>query len=142
MQNMVTSRSYMQLMKSGIFWFSSPSFLCGLVIALSETDWEEIILPAHFDDGMSLERIHRDILRYLSDNLPQDFSDVGEVSRKILFKSVNYKPRQIEKACKDLESKGFVELFFGFYKNDWASISLTDEGMDYIEVQDDAEDGI
>ena len=91
---------------------------------------------------MSLERIHRDILRYLSDNLPQDFSDVGEVSRKILFKSVNYKPRQIEKACKDLESKGFVELHTGFYKSEWASISITDDGLDYLDCLDGAEGGI
>ncbi|MCW4051108.1 MAG: hypothetical protein NWE89_15405 [Candidatus Bathyarchaeota archaeon] len=88
---------------------------------------------------MSLERVHLEILRYLFDNLPQDFSDTGDVSRKILFKSVNYKPRQIEKACNDLESKGFVELHTGFYKNDWVSISITDEGIDYL---DGAEGGI
>ena len=91
---------------------------------------------------MSLERIHQEILRYLFDNLPQDFSDTGEVSRKILLKSVNYKPRQIENACKDLESKGFVELHTGFYKNDWASISITDDGLDYLECLDGAEGGI
>jgi len=84
---------------------------------------------------MSLERIHQEILKYLYDNLPKGFES-GEISRKVLFKSVNYKPRQIEKACNDLESKGFVELFFGFYKNDWVSISITDDGMDYIEFQD------
>jgi hypothetical protein len=88
---------------------------------------------------MSLERIHQDILRYLSDKLPQDFSDMGDVSRKILFKSVNYKPRQIEKACDDLESRGFVELHTGFYKSEWASISITDDGLDYL---DGAEGGI
>jgi len=86
---------------------------------------------------MSLERIHQDILRYLSDNLPQDFSDMSDVSRKILFKSVNYKPRQIEKACNDLESKGYVELHTGFYKSEWASISITDAGLDYLELLDD-----
>ena len=86
---------------------------------------------------MSLERIHQDILRYLSDNLPQEFSDTGDVSRKILFKSVNYKPRQIEKACDDLESRGFVELHTGFYKSEWASISITDDGLDYLELLDD-----
>ena len=42
---------------------------------------------------MSLERIHREILQFLSDNLPQDFSESGEVSRKILFQSVNFKLR-------------------------------------------------
>jgi len=108
-----------------------------LVTNLSEVDWEEILLPAHFDDGMSLERIHQDILRYLSDNLPQDFSDMGDVSRKILFKSVNYKPRQIEKACDDLESRGFVELHTGFYRSEWASISITEDGLDYLELLDD-----
>ena len=86
---------------------------------------------------MSLERIHQDILRYLSDNLPQDFSDTGDVSRKILFKSVNYKPRQIEKACDDLESRGFVELHTGFYRSEWASISITEDGLDYLELLDD-----
>jgi len=91
---------------------------------------------------MSLERIHQDILRYLSDNLPQAFSDTGDVSRKILFKSVNYKPRQVEKACRDLESKGFVELHTGFYKSDWVSISITDDGLDYLECLDGAEGGI
>ncbi|MBN2335177.1 hypothetical protein JXL21_06415, partial [Candidatus Bathyarchaeota archaeon] len=74
---------------------------------------------------MPLERIHQDILRYLADNLPQDFSDPGDVSRKILFKSVNYKPRQIEKACDELASRGFVELHTGFYRSGWASISVT-----------------
>ena len=82
---------------------------------------------------MSLERIHREILQYLSDNLPQDFSESGEVSRKILFQSVNFKPRQIEKACKELELMGFVELYAGFYKSQWASISITDDGLDYLE---------
>jgi len=82
---------------------------------------------------MSLERVHLEVLRYLYDNLPQDDSDAGYVARKILFKSVNYKPRQIEKACKDLESRGFVRLHSGFYKNEWVSISITDEGLDYLE---------
>ena len=126
----------MQVKKSGTVC-SYYSFSRRLVATLSETDWEEIILPTHFDDGMLLERIHQDILRYLSDNLPQDFSDTGEVSRKILFKSVNYKPRQIEKACDDLESRGFVELHTGFYKSEWASISITDDGLDYLELLDD-----
>ena len=106
---------------------------------LSESDWEEIILSARFDVGMSLERVHQEILRYLYDHLPQDLSDTGEVSRKILFKSVNFKPRQIEKACEDVESKGLVRLHSGFYKNEWTSISITDEGMDYL---DGAEGGI
>jgi len=98
-------------------------------------------LPPHFDVGMSLERIHHEILRYLFDNLSHDFSESGDVSRKVLFKSVNYKPRQIEKACKELESKGFVEFSFGFYKNEWVSISIRDDGMDYIEFKG-AESGI
>ena len=82
---------------------------------------------------MSLERIHREILQFLSDNLPQDFSESGEVSRKILLQSVNFKPRQIEKACKELESRGFVELYTGFYTSQWALISITDDGLDYLE---------
>ena len=82
---------------------------------------------------MSLDRIHVEILRYLSDNMPQDFSDLGKISRKILFKSVNFKQRQVEKACKELETRGFVVLHSGFYKSDWTSISITDEGLDYLE---------
>ena len=105
----------------------------------SERDWEEIKSLAHFDEGMSLERVHLEILRYLYDNLPQDESDMGGVSRKIMFKSVNFKPRQIEKACEDLESKGLVRLHSGFYKSEWMSISITDEGMDYL---DGSEGGI
>ena len=50
-----------------------------------------------------------------------------------MFKSVNFKPRQIEKACEDLESKGLVRLHSGFYKSEWTSISITDEGMDYLD---------
>ncbi len=88
---------------------------------------------------MLLERVHLEILRYLSDNLPLDESDLGDVSRKILFKSVNFKPRQIEKACKDLESKGLVRLHSGFYKREWTSIFITDEGIDNL---DGAEGGI
>ena len=91
---------------------------------------------------MPLERVHLDILRYLSDNLPQDLSEEGEVSRKILFKSVNYKPRQVEKACGELASMGFVELHAGFYRSGWASISVTDDGLDYLDSLDDVEDGI
>jgi len=56
-----------------------------------------------------------------------------------MFKSVNFKPRQIEKACEDLESKGLVRLHSGFYKSEWTSISITDEGMDYL---DGAEGGV
>ena len=85
---------------------------------------------------MLLERVHQDILRYLYDNLPQDESDMGGVSRKILFKSVNFKPRLIEKACEDLESKGLVRLHSGFYKSEWTSISITDEGEDNIDDAD------
>lgn len=88
---------------------------------------------------MLLERVHIEVLRYLFDNLPLDESDMGGVSRKILFKSVNFKPRQIEKACNALESKGLVRLHSGFYKSEWSSISITDEGMDNI---DGAEGGI
>ena len=85
---------------------------------------------------MSLEKIHLEILRLLYDNSPQVFSYTGDVSRKILVKSVNFKPRQIEKACSDLESKGYVYLHTGFYKNDWSSISITDEGIDFLESKE------
>ena len=103
----------------------------------SERDWEEIKSLAHFDVGMSLERVHLEILRYMYDNLPQDDSDTGDVSRKILFKSVNFKPRQIEKACEDLESKGLVRLHSGFYKSEWTSIFITDEGIDNLDGAED-----
>ena len=85
---------------------------------------------------MSLEKIHLDILQLLMDNVPEDFSDTGDISRKILFKSVNYKPRQIEKACDELESRGLVQLHVGFYSKDWSSISITDEGMDLMEPEE------
>jgi len=85
---------------------------------------------------MSLEKIHLDILQLLMDNVPEDFSDTGDISRKILFKSVNYKPRQIEKACDELESRGLVQLHAGFYSKDWSSISITDEGMDLMEPEE------
>ena len=86
---------------------------------------------------MFLEKIHLDILQLLSDNTPQDLFDIGDISRKILFKSVNYKPRQVEKACVELETRGLVQLHAGFYKNEWASISLTDQGIEAIESEDD-----
>ncbi len=86
---------------------------------------------------MSLEKIHLEILQLLMDNVPKDFSDAGDISRKILFKSVNYKPKQIEKACDELESRGFVQFHTGFFKKDWASISITDEGIDLMEPEDD-----
>ena len=90
---------------------------------------------------MPPERIHLDILRYLYDNLPEDLGDLGKVSRKILFKSVNHKQRQVEKACKELEVKGYVEFHLGFYKSEWTAISITDEGLDYLELNG-AERGI
>ena len=86
---------------------------------------------------MSLEKIHLDILQLLIDNTPQDLSVTGDIARKILFKSVNYKPRQIEKACVELETRGLVRLHAGFYKNEWTSISITDPGIDVIEPEDD-----
>jgi predicted transcriptional regulator len=86
---------------------------------------------------MSLEKIHLDILQLLMDNLPEDPSDAGDISRKILFKSVNYKPRQIEKACDELESRGLVQLHAGFFDKDWSSISITDEGMDITDPEED-----
>jgi len=86
---------------------------------------------------MSLEKIHIEILQLLMDNTPQDLSDTGGVSRKILFKSVNYKPRQIEKACTELETRGLVQLHAGFYKNEWTTISITDKGIDTMEPEDD-----
>ena len=85
--------------------------------------------------GMSFEKIHLDILRLLTDNLSEEISDQGDISRKILFKSVNYKPKQIEKACKELKEIGFVELHTGFYKKTWTSISITDEGLDFIDFE-------
>ncbi|MBC8223359.1 hypothetical protein H8E65_02140 [Candidatus Bathyarchaeota archaeon] len=86
---------------------------------------------------MSLEKIHLEILQLLLDNTPQDPSDTGDISRKILFKSVNYKPRQIEKACNELETRGLVRLHAGFYKNEWTSISITDDGLDIMEPEED-----
>ena len=86
---------------------------------------------------MSLEKIHLEILQLLMDNTPQDLSDTGDISRKILFKSVNYKPKQIEKACHELETRGLVQLHAGFYKKDWSSISITDPGIDTIEPEED-----
>jgi len=86
---------------------------------------------------MSLEKIHLEILRLLMDNTPQDLSDTGDISRKIVFKSVNYKPKQIEKACVELETRGLVQLHAGFYKKDWSSISITNKGIDTIEPEDD-----
>ena len=82
---------------------------------------------------MSLEKVHLGVLRYLYDNLPQGEAVSGDISRKVLFKSVNFKPRQIDKACKELEELGYVRFHFGFYKNEWSSINLTDSGMDYFE---------
>ena len=70
------------------------------------------------------------------DNLSEDFSDAGDISRKILFKSVNYKPKQIEKACDELETKGLVQLHAGFYNKDWSSISITDQGIDTMEPEE------
>ncbi len=86
---------------------------------------------------MSLEKIHLEILQLLMDNTPQDLSDTGDISRKILFKSVNYKPKQIERACNELETRALVQLHAGFYKNDWTSISITDQGIDTIEPDQD-----
>jgi len=86
---------------------------------------------------VSLEKIHLDILQLLMDNTPHDLSDAGDISRKILFKSVNYKPRQIEKACTELQTRGLVQLHAGFHSKDWASISITDKGIDTIEPDQD-----
>ena len=86
---------------------------------------------------MSLEKIHLDILQLLMDNVPKDFSEASDISRKILFQSVNYKPKQIERACEELESRGFVRLHAGFSRKEWSSISITDEGMDFIEPEDE-----
>jgi DNA-binding MarR family transcriptional regulator len=96
--------------------------------------WEDLIWAIRFVSGMSLENIHDEILLFLYKNLPEDYSDSGEISRKILLKSINYKPRQIEKACKELESKGFVEFFNNVYHSEWVSIAITDEGLDYLEA--------
>jgi hypothetical protein len=86
---------------------------------------------------MSLEKIHLEILQLLMDNVPRDFSDSGDISRKILFKSVNYKPKQIERACEELKSRGLVQLHTGFFRKGWSSISITDEGIDVMEPEDD-----
>ena len=85
---------------------------------------------------MSLEKIHLEILQLLMDNLSEDFSDADDISRKILFKSVNYKPKQIEKACDELESRGLVQLHAGFYNKDWSTISITDQGIDTMEPEE------
>ncbi len=86
---------------------------------------------------MSLEKIHVEILQLLIANTPQDLSDPEDISRKILFQSVNYKPKQIEKACDELQTRGLVQLHAGFYNKDWSSISITDSGIDTIEPEDD-----
>ena len=86
---------------------------------------------------MSLEKIHLEILQLLIDNTPHDLSDTGDISRKILFQSVNYKPRQIEKACTELQTRGLVQLHAGFYKNEWSTISITDTGIDTMEPDQD-----
>jgi hypothetical protein len=71
------------------------------------------------------------------DNLPEDPSDTGEISRKILLKSVNHKPRQIVKTCDELKVRGLMRLHAGFYKNEWTSISITDNGIDAMEPEGD-----
>lgn len=86
---------------------------------------------------MSLEKIHLEILQLLMDNTPKDLSDTGDISRKILFKSVNYKPKKIEKACNELETRGLVQLHAGFYNKDWSTLSITDKGIDTIEPMED-----
>ncbi len=86
---------------------------------------------------MSLEKIHLEILQLLIANTPPDLSDTGDISRKILFQSVNYKPKQIEKACDELETRGLVQLHAGFYKKDWSTVSITDKGIDTVEPEDD-----
>lgn len=86
---------------------------------------------------MSLEKIHLEILQLLMDNTPQDLSDTSNISRKILFKSVNHKPKQIEKACTELQTRGLVQLHAGFYKNNWTTISITDQGIDTMQPDDD-----
>ncbi len=83
---------------------------------------------------MRLEKVHLDILGYLYDNLPEDESLQGDISRKVLFKSVNFKPRQIERACKELKEQGFVTLHEGFYSKDWSSIAITDPGIDQVDL--------
>jgi len=85
---------------------------------------------------MSLEKIHLEILQLLMDNTPPDLSDAGNISRKILFKSVNYKPRQIEKACTELQTRGLVQLHAGFHSKDWSTISITDQGIDTMEPEE------
>ncbi len=37
------------------------------------------------------------------------------------------------KACKELEEKGYVALYTGFYKSEWIFISIMDAGIDYLE---------
>jgi hypothetical protein len=64
---------------------------------------------------MSLEKIHLEILQLLMDNVPGDFSDSGDISRKI----------------------GLVQLHTGFFRKGWSSISITDEGIDVMEPEDD-----
>ena len=86
---------------------------------------------------MSLEKIHLDILQLLIGNVPKDLSEAGDISRKILFQSVKYKPKQVEKACEELESRGFVQLHASIFNKDWSSISITDEGMDVIEPEEE-----
>lgn len=86
---------------------------------------------------MSLEKIHLEILQLLLDNTPQDLSATSDISRKILFKSVNYKPRQIAKACDELETRGLVRLHAGFYNKGWSAISITDKGIDAGEPVED-----
>jgi len=86
---------------------------------------------------VALEKIHSDILQLLMDNLPEDPAETGEVSRKILFQSVNHKPRQIEKTCTELETRGLVRLHAGFYRKEWSSISITDMGIDTMQPDDD-----
>ncbi len=82
-----------------------------------------------------MEKIHLDILKLLTDNLSEEISDTGDISRKILFRSVNYKPKQIERACQELKEIGFVELHLGFYKKTWSSISITDKALDFIDYE-------
>ena len=86
---------------------------------------------------MPLEKIHLEILQLLLDNTPQDLSDTGDISRKILFKSANYKPKQIAKACDELETRGLVRLHAGFYNKGWSALSITDKGIDAVEPAED-----
>lgn len=90
--------------------------------------------------SVNAEKIRREILEILNANVSPSVFDPTYVDRKRLYNALSYPKREIDKNINNLEARRLIRFHYSLFADEWSSVSITDEGIEYyesIEVVDD-----